>query len=189
MSGSENRSHRWWVVPADEFSGGRLTLIGERGKATLIMPPESSAWRLEIRTGGEPNLIEAASWNPYLASLDELRETIADRQVKSRWPDAARAVELAETIERSLVKGRMIDLYDQEYSSSATFKGIMSGVGCALLLLALAGMVIGALAANMLKHAGLVRAAQIVGMLPYVFLVLFVIFLALQFLLSVARKK
>jgi hypothetical protein len=188
MSGSENRSHRWWVVPADEFSGGRLTLIGERGKATLLMPA-ASPWRLEVKTGGEPSFIEAPSWSPYLASLDELRETIADRHVKSRWPDAARAIELAETIERSLVKGRMIDLYDQEYSSSATFKGIMSGVGCALLLLALAVMVIGALAANVLRHAGFVKAAQVVGATPYVLLGLFVVFLALQFLLRVARPK
>jgi hypothetical protein len=189
MSGSENRSHRWWVLPADEFSGGRLTIIGERGKAKLIMPPESSAWRLELRSGGEPQVTESPPWNPYLASLDELREAIADRQVKSRWPDAARAVELAETIDRSLVKGRMIDLYDQEYSSSATFKGIMSGVGCALLLLALGAMVIGALAANVLKHAGFPRAAQVVGTVPYVMLGLFVLFLALQFLLRVARPK
>jgi hypothetical protein len=189
MTGTENCLLRWWVVPADEFSGSRLTLTGERGKAMLTMPPEPSAWRLELRTGVEPSVAEAPYWNPYLASLDELRGALIDRQTPSRWPDAARAVELAETIDRSLAKGRTIDLYEQEYSPAATFKGIMSGAGCALLLLALAGMVIGALAANLLKHAGFLRAAQVVGAMPYVLLALLVIFLALQFLLRVTRPK
>ncbi|MEX2140172.1 MAG: hypothetical protein WD894_12980 [Pirellulales bacterium] len=189
MTGAENRLFRWWVVPADEFSDSRLTVTGERGKATLTMPLEPSAWRLELRTGGEPTVVEALPWNPYLTSLDELRGVLADRQILSRWPDAARAVELTETIDRSLAKGRTIDLYEQEYSPSATFKGIMSSVGCALLLLALAGMIIGALAANLLKHAGFVQAAQVVGAVPYVLLGLLVVFLALQFLLRVARPK
>ncbi len=189
MTGAENRSVRWWVAPVDEFRGGRLTITGDRGKATLIMPPAPSVWRLELRTGGEPAVEEASSWNAGAAALDDLRTTLADRQQPSRWPDAARAIELADTIDRSLKKGRTIDLYEQEYSSAATFKGIMSGVGCGLLLLALAGMFIGAVAANMLKHAGLIRAAQIVGTLPYIFLMMFVVFLALQLLLRVARSK
>ena len=189
MTGSENRLLRWWVVPTDEFSGGRLTVTGLRGKATLTMPPEPAVWRLELRTDGQPTVTEAPPWDPYRAALDELRGTLADRQAPSRWPDAARAVELAETIDRSLAKGRTIDLYEQEYSPSATFKGIMSGVGCALLLLALAGMVIGALAANLLKHAGFQQAAQVVGAVPYVLLALLIVFLGLQFLLSVTRPK
>lgn len=196
MTAGENRLLRWWVVPADEFSGSRLTLTGERGKAILTMPDPITAasiddaiWRLEIRTGGEPNVVEAGPWDPHLASLAELRGALTDHPAPSRWGDAARTVELAETIDRSLAKARTIDLYEQEYSSAATFKGIMSSVGCALLLFALAGMVVGALAANLLKHAGFLRAAQVVGTLPYVFLALFVIFLALQLLLRIARPK
>jgi hypothetical protein len=190
MAGGDNRLLRWWVASADEPYGGRLTLNGSRGKAVLTIPPEPAAhsggrsvWRLEIRTAGEPQVTEMADWEPHVAALDELRAALAGPQTPSRWPDAARAIELTETIERSLAKGRTITLYEQEYSAAATFKGLMTSLGCALLLIALGAFVVAALAANLLKHAGFERAAEIVGRMPYVLLVLFAIFLALQFLI------
>jgi hypothetical protein len=196
MAGAENRLLRWWVASADEPFGGRLTLSGQRGKAILTIPRETeaattaanrSAWRLEIRTGGEPQSAEVVDWDPYVAALDELRAALANPNVDARWPDAARTIELAETIERSLAKGRTIVLYEQEYSDAATFKGMMTSVGCALLLIALGGIVVGALAANLLKHAGFERAAAVVGFVPYALLALFVLFLALQALLRLTR--
>jgi hypothetical protein len=185
MAAAENRLIRWTVVAADDLDGARLTVTGDRGRAILLMPQRDGPWQLELRGTAGPAVSDAPAWDPEVASLDELRFSLSGTVV-SRWPQAARAIELAETIDRSLAKGRMIDLYEQEYSPSATFKGLMSSLGCALLMLALAGMVIGALAANLLKHAGFDRAAQIVGMLPYAFLGLFVLFLAAQFLLTLA---
>jgi hypothetical protein len=195
MAGAENRLLRWWVAGADEPFGGRLTLSGPSGKAILTIPryqasgiTSRAAWRLEIRAGDEPQVHEVGDWDPYTAALDELRAALANPHAPSRWPDAARAVELADTIDRSLAKGRTIVLYEQEYSDAATFKGMMTSVGCALLLLALAAIVLGALAANLLKHAGFERAAQVVGFVPYVLLALFGLFLALQSLLRLTRR-
>jgi hypothetical protein len=192
MAGAENRLLRWWVASADEPFGGRLTLSGARGKAVLTMPQQpvlpsngQSPWRLEIRTGGEPQIREVANWDPHLASLAELRSALDSPQTPSRWPDAARTVELAETIDRSLAKGRTIVLYEQEYSAAATFKGLMTSLGCALLLVALGSFFVAALAESLLRHAGALRAAEIVGRVPYVLLILFAIFLALQFLIRV----
>jgi hypothetical protein len=195
MAGAENRLLRWWVASADEPFGGRLTLSGQHGKAVLTVPREPAAaangeapWRLEIRGGGEAQVTEVANWDPHLAALEELRATLASRQTPSRWPDAARTVELAETIERSLAKGRTIVLYEQEYSDAATFKGLMTSLGCALLLIALGAFFVAALAESLLRHAGAERAAEIVGRVPYVLLVLFAIFLALQFLIRVTAS-
>jgi hypothetical protein len=192
MAGAENRLLRWWVASADEPFGGRLTLSAQQGKAVLTVPPSITAptdahwlWRLEIRGGGEPQVTEVADWDPQLAALEELRSALASRQSPSLWPDAARTVELAETIERSLGKGRTITLYEQEYSDTATFKGLMTSLGCALLLIALGAFIVAALAESLLRHAGAQRAAEIVGRVPYVLLVLFAIFLALQFLIRV----
>jgi hypothetical protein len=64
----------------------------------------------------------------------------------------------------------------------------MTSLGCALLLIALGAFFVSALAANLLKHAGAERAAEIVGRVPYVLLVLFVIFLALQFLIRLTTS-
>ena len=189
MAAEQNRVMRWWVVPPDDLNGAKLTVTGQRAKAILTMPSHHGDWRLEVRTGDEPAVYDSPDWDPHAALLDELRSSLNAPHPASRWPVAARAIELAETIDRSLAKGRMIDLYEQEYSSASTFKVIMSGVGCALLLLCLAGMVVGALAANLLKHAGFARAAQIAGAVPYVFLGVFVLFLALQFLLKLTAAR
>jgi predicted dehydrogenase len=195
MAGAENRLLRWWVASADEPFDGRLTVSGTRGKAVLTIPPQSvppgsqSAWRLEIRTRGEQEVTEFADWDPHLAALDELRAALVNPQAPSRWPDAARAIELAETIERSLAKGRTIVLYEQEYSAAATFKGLMTSLGCALLLIALGAFLVAALAESLLRHAGANRAAEIAGRVPYVLLFFFVIFLALQFLIRLTTAR
>ena len=196
MAGAENRLLRWWIASSDEPFAARLALSGQHGKAVLTVPREPAArsggespWRLEIRGGGEPQVTEVTDWNPHLAALEELRAALANAQTPSRWPDAARSVELAETIERSLAKGRTIVLYEQEYSDAATFKGLMTSLGCALLLIALGAIFVAALAANLLKHAGAERAAEIVGRVPYVLLALFAIFLALQFLIRLTASR
>jgi hypothetical protein len=195
MAGADNRLLRWWVASADEPHGGRITLSGSRGKAVLTISPEPAAlsgdrafWRLDVRAADEPQVTEVVDWEPHVAALDELRAALAGPQTPSRWPDAARAIELTETIERSLAKGRTIALHEQDYSAAATFKGLMTSLGCALLLIALGAFVVAALAANLLKHAGLARAAEIVGRVPYVLLVLFAIFLALQFLIRLTAQ-
>jgi myo-inositol 2-dehydrogenase/D-chiro-inositol 1-dehydrogenase len=190
MAGANNRLLRWQVVPADEFGGGRLTISGSRGKAILLMPEGERPWRLELRPiGGEPSTVDGGPWDANAAALDELRDAVAGQELESRWPDAARAVELAETIERSLVKGRTIELHQEEFSDVSTFKGLMTSLGCGLLLAALGLIVLGALAANLLKRVGAVQAAKIVAWLPVALLVVFVLFLALQLLLKAAPQR
>jgi hypothetical protein len=187
MASSDNRLLRWSVGPIDEFRGGRLTATGSRGKAILWMPEGSAPWRLEVRTGADSSVLDAEAWDPYAEALAQIQPALSGGESQSRWPDAARAVELTETIERSLAKGRTIELHQEQYSDASTFKGTMTSVGCALLLVALALIVGGAVAANMLKHAGAVDAARIVSALPYVLVAVFGLFLALQFMLKLAR--
>lgn len=65
------------------------------------------------------------------------------------WVDASRAIELSETIDRSLAKGRTIELYYEDYTEQGTFKGTMASVGCGLLMLTLGLLVFVALAEQM----------------------------------------
>jgi hypothetical protein len=187
MAGEQGRIVRWTIGHRHELTGGRLTISGGRASATLIMPHEETHWRLAITTGGESTNFQIDDWNPCEASLDELRAAL-DAEQSSRWLDAARAVELAETIDRSLAKGRIIDLHEQEYSDASTFKGMMTSVGCALLMGSLVIIVAAVLIENLLRHAGAARAAQLVGIVPYVVAGIFGIFLALQFFLKLAHS-
>ncbi len=194
MTTSSGRLLRWSVDPTDDSWDCRVVVSGHSGKATLTLPGMSSSkaarsyeLQLETKTIATLPAPVVVEWNPYESSLDELREALSERKPFSRWPNAARAIELAETVERSLAKGRTIDLHDQEFSDTATFKGLMTSVGCLLLLFALGATVAAALVANLLKHAGALGAAQVVGSLPYVFLGLFCLFLAVQFLLKLVK--
>jgi myo-inositol 2-dehydrogenase/D-chiro-inositol 1-dehydrogenase len=189
MAGGENRLLRWSVGPVDEFSGAKLTATGARGKAIMWMPEDLEPWRLEIRAASDSSVADAKAWNPYVDALDALRAAQSAPETPSHWPDAARAVELTETIERSLKKGRTIELHQEQFSDASTFKGTMTSVGCALLLAALLLMVAGVVAANMLKHAGAEQAARMVGAIPYLMLAVFVLFLATQLLLKLARSS
>jgi myo-inositol 2-dehydrogenase/D-chiro-inositol 1-dehydrogenase len=186
MAGQHGCVVRWSVHPAQVLSGLRLTVSGSTGRATLMIADETAPWRLETRIGSEVTVSELADWNPYAASLEELREATSGREA-SCWPDAARAVELAETIDRSLAKGRTINLHEQEFSETSTFKGMMTSVGCALLMASLVLVVASVVVANLLKHAGAVQAAAAIGIVPYVIVGLLGIFLAMQLLLKLAR--
>jgi myo-inositol 2-dehydrogenase/D-chiro-inositol 1-dehydrogenase len=60
------------------------------------------------------------------------------------WLDACRSVELAETIARSLKRGRTIELHYEDFSEQSTFKGMMTSLGCGLLVAALFIMLLAA---------------------------------------------
>lgn len=70
----------------------------------------------------------------------------------STWLAAARSMEVTDAVERSLRKGRTIDLHSEQFSEASTFKGVMASVGCGLLIFCLAvSMIIGLLGAFGIK--------------------------------------
>ena len=147
---------RWSIGPVDEESGARLTLYGERGRVVLHMP-DDGPWQLDIRRGdaSQPESYPQPDWNAAAVALEKLDEAIQqrgnwvagagpqespggpDREALARdWHDAARSVELAETVVRSLARGRTIEVQHEELSEAGTFKSLMTAWGCGLLLCA-----------------------------------------------------
>lgn len=130
---------RWSVQPAGDFVGGKLTVLGASDRVVLTMPGAgwlggNSSWHLEgpgFEQRYEP-------LDPVAAVYDELVAAIEKRSAPTvTWADASRAVEAMEAIDRSLARGRAIDLYNEEHSEESSFKGIMAASGCLLLLLTL----------------------------------------------------
>jgi len=137
-------------------------------------------WTMTVSTEGASQKREFPAWNPAAASLDELARALVGEQPSPDWVDAARSVELAETIDRSLRKGRTIELYFEEYTEESTFKGTMASIGCGLLLLGMFVM-------------GAVAIAEQVGvpytrLWPYVLAGVLGVFLVLQLLMLVFRR-
>jgi hypothetical protein len=98
------------------------------------------------------------------------------------WPDAARAIELADSVPRSLAKGRAIDLHQEEFSELGTFRGTMASLGCGLVLVALLVLVLATLIGGIAREAGWGFGERIAAAWPQVVLVVLGLFLALQIL-------
>lgn len=139
---------RWSVGPVMQRSGGRLSLVGRAGKLVIEMPDQGDWTVTQWRQGTESSRGFAAT-DAELAMLRQIREVNGPTPAMPSWVEAARTLELADAVERSLAKGRTITLYDEDYSEQHTFKGKMAAAGCSLLMVSLALLLCGAAAAQM----------------------------------------
>lgn len=173
LSGPSGALVRWSIAPRDELAGGRVTVIGAVGRATLTMP-ERGTWRLETR--GERGDMAQDFARAAVADdeLDRLLQRLDRGEIVPDWSDAARAIELADSIDRSLKKSRTVDLYNEDFTEQGTFKGTMTSLGCGLLLLSLGVLVVGV--------AGVTMGLKWTEYWPHVLVLVLVAFLALQLL-------
>jgi hypothetical protein len=93
----------------------------------------------------------------------------------STWLDALHAMELTDSIEISLRRGRMIDVHHQQLTEHLAFKGTMAAAGCGLLfflvpLIVAVGWIAGAFGVPIGQFG------------PHLLLALLAVFLGLQFL-------
>ncbi len=180
MSGPSGMAARWSVVPATA-PGAKLVLVGSSGRATVEIASADEPWSIELVAGGERRRQTFEAWNPAAAALDQLTRALDGAAVEPTWVDAARSVELADTIDRSLHRGRTIELYYEDHSEEGTFKGLMTSLGCGLLVFAMALVVV-------------VSVAEQLGVpntrfWPYALLGGLGAFLILQLLVFVFRRK
>jgi predicted dehydrogenase len=159
LSGPAGVLVRWSVEPTEGKPAAQLTLRGENGKAVLEMPPAAegveASWGLALSTAAGTTSETFPPWDAASAALERLAHALAGGTVAPTWVDACRSIELAETIDRSLAKGRTIDLYYEDHNEEATFKGTMTSLGCGLLVVSLVSVVVAAVAAQMgMRWAG-----------------------------------
>ena len=181
MSGPRGIAARWSVDSMHGSHAGRMSVLGSHGKAVLTLAAPAEPWILESRIDGKDNAQSFAVWNPAADAMTRLRAALAGGTSEPEWVDAARAVELAETIDRSLAKSRMIELYYEDYTEEGTFKGTMTSVGCGLLIFGL--ILLGAVAI-----ADQLGVPHLKGW-PYALVALLGVFLLLQLLTLVFQKE
>lgn len=121
---------RWSVGPVDQSVYPTLTFIGERGRVRLEFD-ESSIFR-SLDTAVPDEMMPATSAAMCVKRfVEQLSEGVGER---TTWPRALRAMELTDTIEISLRRGRMIDVHRQQLTEELSFRGTMSAVGCGVLM-------------------------------------------------------
>lgn len=162
---------RWSALPGDAVRGAKAVLSGPGGEWQIEMPEDGAPWRASGRLHKEV-VLAYPGWNAAESSLPCLAKALAGHPLQPTWLDACRGMELADAVERSLQRGRAIDMHYGEHNEAETFKAVMSGAGCLLLVLALAVLLFGTLA----RGLGL-KAADV---WPYALAGLLVVFLLAQ---------
>jgi len=144
LQGAASFPARWSVGPASGQEKTQLTLVGSAGRATLTMIDSQAAaeasWRFEIA---------AASSEQYEVGRDEewrkvwarAREMISSREAPADWAEVCHDLEVVSVIDRSVQKGRTIELFGEERSEAESFKGVMAVGGC-LTLVAVLGVIL-----------------------------------------------
>ncbi len=151
LSGPSGVAIRWQVAPADETGPrGTLTLRGANGRVELHMPHNPAApWTVRwfLPSGNSEQTYPGN--NIHRQALDTMEAALAGQAISPHWVDGCRGVELADTIERSLHKGRVIELHFEDHTEQGTFKGTMTSLGCAIMLGALGLMLFAAVAGKL----------------------------------------
>ena len=187
LTGPDHIPVRWQVQPGEPTSL-RLSLVGARDSMTLDIPASgSSDWTLS--SGNEPPLqfdrgAEVmrelhAAFATTAADPVPHKEKISLLPVAS-WDDASRAIELAETIPRSVAKARAIDLHQEEFTELGTFKGTMASLGCGIVLAALLLLVLATLVGGIARETGWDFGERLAGVWPVIVLAVLGLFLLLQ---------
>jgi predicted dehydrogenase len=181
LTGAANLPVRWRVARGDS-PGLSISLVGGSGTLTVDIPDDDRAeWTLTSEPGGR---VERAAFDRPATVLGLLEGSsfVGTAIAPAAWDDAARAIELAETVPRSLARGRAIDLHQEEFSELGTFKGTMASLGCAIVLGVLFVLFVATLVGGVAKEAGWEFGERIASVWPVAVLVVLGAFLLLQLL-------
>lgn len=183
FSGTGQVPARWQVAPGAD-PGLTLTLQHARGNIVVEVPDDLtrdlSSDDLAVDGGSQSRaaLAVAALERAVGAAPAEGEAEMPD----ATWADAARAIEFAETVPRSLARGRAIDLHQEEFSEIGTFRGTMASLGCGLVLAALVILVLATLVGGIAAEFDWQLGKDVAGAWPWLVLVVMTGFLALQVL-------
>ncbi len=203
LSGPDQVSVRWEVAKGltDKLT---IQLICERGRLRIEIPERAcGVWTVTQQTDVDipdpfpPFPAETSPFQPARVLLEILlRAASSDADDHSNslippasWPDAARTIELAETIPRSVKKGRGIDLHQEEFSELGTFRGTMASLGCGIIMAGLFILFLATLIGGVARAAGWDFGERLAAIWPYAILTTLILFLALQLLPFLLPKQ
>lgn len=187
LTAPERPPVRWQVVRG-AVPALVITVVTTDGSSSVTIPDgEPGVDRPVTWTWQGPDGVADGAFDPGATMLGVLRGAVAGTEPHApvrpaTWDDAARTLELAEAIPRSLARGRAVDLHQEEFTELGTFKGTMASLGCGIVLVALVVVVLATLLGGIAKQVGWELGERIAGTWPVVVLVAMALFLLLQFL-------
>jgi hypothetical protein len=149
--------------------------------------PAGGDWSLQMP--GEPALTESADLDDDRRQIFSWLSHAIDNYEyydAESWLAACRDQEAAEAVDRSLARGRTIELFSEEHTEEQSFKGIMAMGGCLLLVMALGILFIAVIVEGLRLP---MRGWPLWRIWPLYLLVPFVVFLLLQLLPFVVKRE
>jgi predicted dehydrogenase len=139
MTGPGVATIRWAVTPAaKDNAAASLSLVGERGTAVLKF--SSTENRVTTTVGDSVEEFSTPPFDVPAAAVASLATALPangteQSESASTWQAATAAMEVVDTIELSLQKGRTIEVHQQRLTEQLAFRGTMAAFGCGLLML------------------------------------------------------
>lgn len=134
LAGPSRVPVRWSVAPGDASPRLQVTLIGQRGRIHAEFDEHGLPATCELVVDDVRTPLAVEAGDPAEVTLAELARIVKGKSDGSNFLAALEAMELTDTIEISLRRGRMIDVHHQQLTEELAFKGTMSAVGCGALL-------------------------------------------------------
>jgi hypothetical protein len=162
LTGTSPFSARWSIAPLANEVQASVTLEGVLGRVRLDLfsdgrpdelllqtPAGKRQEQLEANEGQFWASLEAALHRRSAAPLEMQRDW--QTTLSPAWIDVCHDLEAAEAIDRSLIRGRTVNVTTDEPSEEEAFKGIMAAGGCLTLVISL----------GLFLLAGVVEALQL----------------------------
>ena len=127
---------RWQVGPVEDSTNSHLTLIAQHGRVSVEFDEQGTALQCYESKAGETTSLPLDPTDAARSAIEQFVSSVNGQEaMTSSWPHALSAMELTDTIEISLRRGRMIEVHQQQLTEQLAFKGTMSAIGCCVILL------------------------------------------------------
>ncbi|MAG92982.1 MAG: hypothetical protein CMJ48_04445 [Planctomycetaceae bacterium] len=161
---------RWKLTASTERGTLELSLEADEAVLERIVDARTTALPLEPRDDACERLLET------------LKSAVAGKSTRPNWHDLTRAFEIVEAAHRSIRRRRTIDLHFETTSERTQFKTQMTALGCGVLSYLFFGLIAYLLVGELLDVG-----ERTMKMLRIVWFAPVIVYLALQFLLVLAR--
>ena len=163
---------RWSIGPTRDEPATHWRVVGGDGTADLHVDSVGD-WHATITRNGVAEDRDYSQAIGVAAAAEAGLLAIGD-PANELWREALADLELVEAVERSLRKGRTVELFHEEASEQGTFHGVMAAGGCLLLMLSI-GTAVAATVLGKFQFA-------VANIWPYALLAVLAVFLLMQFL-------
>jgi predicted dehydrogenase len=148
LTGTSPFSARWSIAPPANDLQASLLVEGALGRAQLDLFGGGRADEFVLQTpAGERQEQLAVDEGQFWASLETALQRHSAATLEAQrdwhttlsppWIDVCHDLEAAEAIDRSLIRGRTVNVTTDEPSEEEAFKGIMAAGGCLTLVVSL----------------------------------------------------